>query len=100
MSLSRSINHPHSTAPDFFENLIISQEPIGIVPTNFREQIVQRRFDWRMFAITVNACGNQTLQTKAAAYARCGSTFCADARFSRKMQRDRTPKGTHEEFLG
>src|SRR6266446_9003501 len=96
MPLSRPINDAHSAASNFFQNLIITQEPIPVVTINLAQRVVQRGLDWRLLAIGVNTRGKKALQAKAAANARCGSTFCADARFSLKMQRKRTAGRTHE----
>src|SRR5713101_3882426 len=52
-----------------------------------------------MLAVSVNSCRKKTLQTKAAAHARHGPAFGADARFSLKMERNRTAKRTHERAL-
>src|SRR5438105_6393807 len=52
-----------------------------------------------MLAVSVNSRRKKTLQTKAAAHARRGPAFCADARFSLKMERNRTAKRTHERAL-
>src|SRR5258706_34281 len=99
MSLSGPINYTHPTPSDFFQNLIIAQEPISVVPINFAQQVVEPQLDRRMLAVTINACGKKTLQTKAAAHARRGPAFGADARFSLKMERNRTARRTHERAL-
>src|SRR5438105_1991066 len=66
---------------------------------NVAQQVVQRRLDRRMLTVTSNACGKKALQTKAAAHARHRPTFGADARFSLKMERNRTARRTHERAL-
>jgi hypothetical protein len=91
MPLSRAINYTHPTATDFFENLIIAEEPIPILTVDLAEQVIKRWLDRRMLAITVtvNAGGKKTLQTKAAPHTRSRPTFCTGARFTLKMQRNR-----------
>src|SRR5215467_12631933 len=63
---------------------------------NFAQQVVQRWLDRRILARTINARGKKAFQTKAAAHARCGPTFCADARFGLKIQRNRSAWRPHE----
>ena len=95
MPLSRPINYAHSTTSDFFENLIIAQEPIRVVTIDLPEQVIQRQLDRRMLAVAINTGGQKALQTKPASHARCGSTFCTYARFSLKMQRNRRAGRSH-----
>src|SRR5437879_4780944 len=66
---------------------------------NGAQQVLQCRLDRRMLTVTSNACGKKALQTKAAAHARHRPTFGADARFSLKMERNRTARRTHERAL-
>src|SRR4051794_1964733 len=95
MPLSRAIDDTHSAASDFFQNLIIPEKPIALLTVNVSQQVFQRRFDRRMLPIAINPRGKETLQTKTAPYSRCGPTFCADAGFILKIQRNRAAGRTH-----
>src|SRR5207253_11338982 len=99
LSVSGRINDTHPAPSDFFQNLIIAQEPISVVPINFAQQVVQLQLDRRMLAVTINACGKKTLQTKAAAHARRGPTFGEDNRVSRKWKRNSSDNRTYETAL-
>src|SRR6516162_5939153 len=97
MSLSRAINDAHPSAPDLFKNLIIPEKPIPILPRDVVEQIIEGFLDRRMLAVTaaIDACRKKAVQTKAMPHARCGPTFCADARFIFDTKRSRTDERTH-----
>src|SRR5690348_4742320 len=97
MSLSRAINDAHPSAPNFFKNLIIPKEPISILTRDVVEQIIEGLLDRRILAITVavHTCRKKAVQTKAVPHARCGPTFCADARFIFDTKRSSTGGRTH-----
>jgi hypothetical protein len=40
--LPRAINNAHPATPDFFQNLIITQPPIGVAQVDFTERILER----------------------------------------------------------
>jgi hypothetical protein len=96
MPLPRAINYAHPTASDFFENLIIPEEPIRIMTLDGAEQVVQRRLARRMPAVAINPRGKKTLQTKTATHPQCGPTFCANARLILETQRNGTAGQAHE----
>jgi hypothetical protein len=71
MPLPRPINYPHPTAPDFFQNLIISYTPIGVTYIEFPEHVIKRfRFRWTygrrvvFLPIRTDSCGKQAAKTK------------------------------------
>jgi hypothetical protein len=73
MALASAINYAHSAAPDFFQDLIIPDPPIGIADVDFIEHFLEsfRTLDVREGAL------QQTIQTKTAPNTRCRSTFLA-----------------------
>src|SRR4029077_16472305 len=95
MPLSRAINYAHPPASNFFENLIIAQQPICVVTMNLAEQLIQRWLVRGMLAVDVNTRGEKTLQTKSATNARCRPAVCAVARFILEMQRKGTGGRRH-----
>jgi hypothetical protein len=95
MPLARAINYAHPAASNFFQNLIVPEKPIPVLALNVAEQVGQGRPDPGMLDVTVDAGGKKTVQTKTAPHARCGPTYCTDARFIFELQRDRTTRRTH-----
>src|ERR1700756_4357151 len=99
MPLSRAIDDTHSTAPNFFQNLVVPEKPIAILTVDFAEHVVERWLDRRMLAVTVTvtvkARGKKTLQTKATPHARSGATFWTGARFNVELQREGIRGRTH-----
>src|SRR6266480_5335490 len=95
MPLSSSINNAHPAASDFFQNLIIAQQPICVVIMDLAEQVIQRWLVRCMLAVGVNTRGEKTVQTKSATNARCRPAVCAVARFILEMQRNRTGGRRH-----
>src|SRR5690348_10087450 len=96
MSLPRAIDYAHSAASDFFQNLIIAKEPIGVGSINFSEHLLERLFDLRMAAVAADADGNKTVQAKTTTDARCRPTIWTSARFILQMERNRSRGTTHQ----
>src|SRR5882757_5266366 len=96
MPLSRPINNAHPAASDFFQNLIIAQQPICVETVDLAEQVIQRWLVRRMVAVGFNTRGEKTVQTKSATNARCRPAVCAVARFILEMQRNGTGGRGHE----
>ena len=70
--LPRAINNAHPATPDFFQNLIIAQSPIGILHGNFTEYILERLYVVDVAVLTcprrdflIQALGEQTAQAKS-----------------------------------
>src|SRR5215211_934814 len=97
MPLPRAINNSHPAASDFFQNLVIAQQPISVVTTNLAKQLIQGRLVWCILAVGVNTRGEKTLQTKSATNVRCRPAVCAVARFILEMQRNWTGGRRHGE---
>src|SRR4029450_10055716 len=77
MALPRPINDPHSSAPDFFQNLIITYTPIGVTYIEFPEQIIKRFLLRRscggsvtVAPISADPRGKKAAQTQTASDAR------------------------------
>ena len=62
---------------------------------NVAQQLIQRRRGRGMLAVTVNTRGKKAAQTKTPPYARCGPTFCANARLILEVEGNRTAGRTH-----
>src|SRR6266404_3122948 len=77
MSLACAINHAHAATPDFFQDLIITNPPIGVANIDFIENRLQRLGGIRFAPETA---AQQTSQTKPASHPRCRSTVltCCD----------------------
>src|SRR2546429_608327 len=100
MPLSRPINHAHSAASDFFQNLIVAQVPICVGSVNSAEQIIECFLGPRAIAVGVNTRREKTVQTKTATNARCRSTLWADARFILEGEGNRSVGRTHARGTG
>src|SRR5213592_47310 len=72
MSLTCPINDAHAAAPDFFQDLIITNPPVGIADINVIENSLQRLGS---FSFAPETAAKQTIQTKPAPDARCRSAF-------------------------
>jgi hypothetical protein len=78
--------------PDLFENLIITQPPIGVTHIDFSEQVLQRFIIRSMSSQTLM---EQTIQTKTAYDTRCRSTFWARDRFLLGLRPNRSAGEVH-----
>src|SRR5689334_20356759 len=96
MSLPSAIDHAHSAASDFFQNLIIAQEPICVGSINCSQHLLECLLDVRMVAVGADTDGNETVQAKTATDARCQSTIWTSARFILQMERNRSRGTTHQ----
>src|SRR5690242_19322023 len=96
MSLPRAIDHAHSAASDFYQDLIIAQEPIGVGSINSSQRLLERLFDLGMVAVRADTDGNKTVQAKTATDARCRPAIWASTRFILRMQRNRSRGTTHQ----
>ena len=74
MSLARAINDAHPPASDFFQNLIITDAPIGIAHVDFAEQPLESAL---IFALRAETTQQQAIQTKPTPDARGRSTLFA-----------------------
>src|SRR5207247_1166083 len=86
MPLARAINDTHSTAPDFFQNLIIAQSPVGIAHIDFSKHILKR---FTVMAVGAQTLREQTAQAKSPPHAPCRSTLRACERFLLQTARNR-----------
>src|SRR5947207_1100310 len=41
ITLSRTVNHPHSTAPNLFENLVITEPPVAVADIILRQRCIE-----------------------------------------------------------
>src|SRR4029453_254469 len=91
MALPRPINNAHTTAPDFFKNLIITDAPVGVTHIKFPKQIIKRFLLHCLLhrscdgcitvaGISADSCGKKAAQTKTASNARCRTALGADSR--------------------
>jgi hypothetical protein len=60
MFLTRAINDAHAAAPDFFQDLIIPNAPIGIANIDLIENRLQRL---GVFSFAPESAAQQTIQT-------------------------------------
>src|SRR6516162_9850577 len=74
MALTCPINNTHTAASDFFQDLIVSDAPIGIVNVNFIEHLLECL---RSFRFGVEAAEEHAMQAKAAFHDRCCPTLRA-----------------------
>src|SRR5581483_3557199 len=96
MPLPGAINDSHPAMPDLFENLIITQPPIGIADIDFSQHVFQR---FTIGSISSQTSIEQTIQTKTASNARCRSTFWAGGRFLPESCPSRSAGGGHGDVV-
>ena len=61
--LPRAINDAHAAAPDLFENLVITQPPIGVAHIDSSEHVLER---FMVASISAQTLIQQTGQTETA----------------------------------
>src|SRR6202008_1647554 len=71
MTLARAIDDAHSTAPDFFQDLIVANPPIGIAHVDYMENLLKCL---RGFRFAVDSAMEHAIQAKPTSHARCRST--------------------------
>ena len=66
MAFPGAINNPDPATPDLFDNLIITQPPIGIAHVDFSEHVLER---FLVASISAQTLMQQTGQTETAPHA-------------------------------
>src|SRR6267143_3259419 len=92
MPLPRSIDNPHPATPDFFQNLVITEPPIGVAHLDFIEDALER---FVILSLGAQTSIQQAVQAQTAANPRCRTAVRAGNQFGFQLRRTRNAGRVH-----